>query len=126
MSTTYDLLYRGVSKENNIRYLTANTPPADDNSNKVPTTEWVKEKMDDVEAAVSGGMNATVKKITGTTAPSGGTWYCYGTANLEYKYDTSQKSTSTINSTFSGGAALYNNSGSYMIKSSNGFGIKIA
>ena len=87
MSTTYDLLYRGgVSKENNIRYLTAETPPTDDNSNKVPTTEWVQEKMDDVEAAVSGGMfpkiqTAVLKSGQGYYTPSGGTWWYFYAAD---------------------------------------------
>ena len=88
-----------MSKENNIRYLTANTPPADDNSNKVPTTEWVQEKLDDVEAAVSGGMFPTVSAATGGntlgSAPSGGTWWCY--------YHSTSK---TINGTYAGGQSL--------------------
>ena len=87
MSTTYDLLYRGgVSKENNIRYLTAETPPTDDNSNKVPTTKWVKEKIDAIEDAVSGGMfpniqTAVVKSGQGYFTPSGGTWWFFYAAD---------------------------------------------
>ena len=82
MSTAYDLLYRGgVTKENSVRYLTAETPPTDDNSNKVPTTEWVQEKMDDVEAAVSGGMfpKVSTAQVSGRNVlvPSGGTWWVY-------------------------------------------------
>lgn len=103
MSTTYDLLYRGgVSKENNIRYLTAETPPADDNSNKVPTTEWVQEKMDDVEAAVSGGMFPKVQTPIGSSypprVPSGGTWWCYG-INTAFDY---------TNQALAGGATITN------------------
>lgn len=87
MSEVFNFIYRGgVKVEDDVRYLTTETPPTDDNSNKVPTTEWVQEKIDDVEAAVSGGMNATVKATTysvsgntGTTkSPSGGgTWWCF-------------------------------------------------
>lgn len=125
MSTTYDLLYRGgVTKENNVRYLTSNTPPTNDNSNKVPTTEWVKEKLDAVEDAVSGGMNATVKALTVSGerayAPSGGgTWWCYGEAVA-----TTVGSCGTVNGQYASGALLPNFG--YPIKSMNGFGIKIA
>ena len=71
-----------MSKENNIRYLTAETPPTDDNSNKVPTTEWVNNKIDDIEAAVSGGMfptiqTAVIKSGQGFYTPSGGTWWVF-------------------------------------------------
>ena len=103
MSTTYDLLYRGgVSKENNIRYLTAETPPTDDNSNKVPTTEWVKEKLDDVEAAMSGGMFPKIsyaeRSGTRVLVPSGGAWWIYlsGSAGIEH------------NESKAGGTQLYN------------------
>lgn len=92
----------GVSKENNIRYLTAEKPPTDDNSNKVPTTEWVKEKMDDVEAAVSGGMfpKISAAQVSGRNVlvPSGGTWWVY--------YNDSGGG--IMNTSKSGGTSLYN------------------
>ena len=49
----------------------------------MPTTAWVQDKIDDVEAAVSGGMFPTIQRANGSGrgnryAPSGGTWYCYG------------------------------------------------
>ena len=130
MSTTYDLLYRGgVSKENNIRYLTAETPPSGDNSNKVPTTEWVQEKIDDVEAAVSGGMNATVKATTysGSTtyAPSGGgTWWCYGTGSYMNTFD--RNVSFTFNKPIASGGAAHTPTSYYKDYRSNGFAIKIA
>ena len=119
----------GVSKENNVRYLTAETPPSGDNSNKVPTTEWVQEKMDDVEAVVSGGMNATVKAVTYTDdglygrsyAPSGGgTWWCYGQVSC------SEHSTS-YNGAYASGAVIHEVRDAYLpTYTSKGFGIKIA
>ena len=104
MSTTYDLLYRGgVSKENDIRYLTANTPPADDNSNKVPTTEWVQEKLDDT---VGGGMFPIIRAATPTGhpcyAPSGGTWWCYGTNSAGDVANNSVSGGAQISSTVNG------------------------
>ena len=93
----------GVSKENNIRYLTANTPPTDDNSNKVPTTEWVKEKLDDVEAAVSGGMFPAVSKAVYSNreirVPSGGTWWMFAVKEGEV----------FRNQSIAGGSLIYNN-----------------
>ena len=112
-----------MSKENNIRYLTAEKPPTDDNSNKVPTTEWVQEKIDDVEAAVSGGMFPTVKAITFSGnrayAPSGGgTWWCHGEGKT-----TTGSSTGTISASYASGAEI--NFG-YRLTALTGFGIKIA
>lgn len=84
MSEVFNFIYRGgVKVEDDVRYLTAEKPPTDDNSNKVPTTEWVQEKIDNVEAAVSGGMFPTIKnaELKGdfAYAPSGGgTWWCHG------------------------------------------------
>ena len=98
-----------MSKENNIRYLTANTPPADDNSNKVPTTEWVQEKLDDVEAAVSGGMFPKVSSAVAVSignnrysfkAPSGGTWWVYKTVESD------TISNNNYNKSYSGGAQI--------------------
>lgn len=116
----------GVKVEDGVRYLTAETPPADDNSNKVPTTEWVKEKLDN---AVGGGMNATVKATTAslnmpygrTYAPSGGgTWWCYG----ESFYS---KTSATYNGAYASGAVVHEvRDVSINNYSTKGFGIKIA
>ena len=83
--------------EDDVRYLTAETPPTDDNSNKVPTTEWVRDALD----ATNSGAYPTVQGTTtsGITvyAPnSGGTWYCMGVCNYNYKRqgETSPKSSS--------------------------------
>lgn len=115
--------------EDDVRYLTAETPPTDDNSNKVPTTEWVQEKLDDVEAAVSGGMNATVKATTArlnmpygrTYAPSGGgTWWCYGESFFSNSSD-------TYNGAYASGAVVHEVRNVDMNHySTTGFGIKIA
>ena len=118
-----------MSKDNNIRYLTAETPPTDDNSNKVPTTEWVQEKIDDVEAAVSGGMNATVKATTyrdkTTYAPSGGgTWWCYGTGS--YNNSSGNEIEFEFNTAAASGASVHSRTTTANGYSSSGFGIKIA
>lgn len=122
-----------MSKENNVRYLTAETPPTDDNSNKVPTTEWVQEKIDDVEAAVSGGMNATVGAITvsgnKTYAPSGGgTYWCYGETNYVYRmYQQDNARTVSYNGSYASGSVIHSPSESSIKSySARGFGIKIA
>ena len=120
--------------EDDVRYLTANTPPTDDNSNKVPTTEWVQEKLDDT---VGGGMNATVKATTynsgtaKTYAPSGGgTWWCYGNGSYQI-WDShegeAQTQSFSFNGAFASGAVIHGPATWYgNAYNSRGFGIKIA
>lgn len=97
MSTTYDLLYRGVSKENNIRYLTAETPPTDDNSNKVPTTEWVKDALEVASSGAYPTISKAVQSGRSFRAPSGGTWWVFST-NENHE----------LNNRYVGGAEFYN------------------
>lgn len=137
MSEVFNFIYRGgVSKENNIRYLTANTPPADDNSNKVPTTEWVKNNMPSVPSGniAIWSRNFTTgnsdKYTVVLKAPSGGTYFCFGEAYVNT--DLGTFGISIKHQTVSGGAII----GSYSKKpefvtansvaSVNGIAIKIA
>ena len=119
----------GVKKENSVRYLTAETPPADDNSNKVPTTEWVQEKLNDT---VGGGMNATVGAITAsgnkTYAPSGGgTYWCYGETKYTYwDHNDLLNKTEIHNGSYASGAVITNPNKDFTSYSAIGFGIKIA
>lgn len=135
MSEVFNFIYRGgVSKENNVRYLTAEKPPTDDNSNKVPTTEWVRDALD----AASSGAYPTVSKITTTmvkhsscttTAPSGGgTWYCYGSGsyNTYHTVGGDEKTTFNYNDVYASGATIVKVSGNIDYCSGTGFGIKIA
>ena len=71
----------GVKLQNGKRSLTAEKPPTDDNSEKVPTTAWVRDITDGLEASVSGGMFPTISNaVRGgygeIRAPSGGSWWC--------------------------------------------------
>ena len=81
----------GVKSQNGKRYLTAETPPANEDSTVVPTTAWVQDKIDGVESAVSGGMFPTISQAVDTGypgfnsyAPSGGTWWCFSSISSHY------------------------------------------
>ena len=74
-----------------MTYVTHPNPPANDDSQKIATTAWVRDitdslekSIDDVSANVSGGMfpkvQQAIRNYSDTTllAPSGGTWWLYG------------------------------------------------
>ena len=132
-----------MKSQNGKRYLTAETPPANEDSTVVPTTAWVQDKIDGVESAVSGEMFPTVKATTYTKdeilregytyAPNGGgTWWCFGIG----KYTTYKGSTSTstildftFNTSCASGTLLHSftrDQGNLTSYVSYGFGIKIA
>ena len=83
MSNVFEILKRmgGVVEENGVTYVTHPNPPANDDSQKIATTAWVKGIMDSLEASVSGGMFPTISNaVRGgygeIRAPSGGSWWC--------------------------------------------------
>ena len=104
MSNVFEVLKRmgGVVVENGVTYVTHPNPPANDDSQKIATTAWVKDITDALEASVSGGMFPKVSQavVSGnvTYAPSGGTWWCvanYESSNSVY-----------VNGSISGGGYL--------------------
>ena len=83
MSNVSEILKRmggGVVEENGVTYVTHPNPPANDDSQKIATTAWVRDVTDSLEASVSGGMFPTVAAAGNRTpgiVPSSGTWWCY-------------------------------------------------
>ena len=100
-----------MKKENNIRYLTAEKPPTDDNSEKVPTTAWVRDVVEAASAGAYPVVQATTKNGITVYAPSGGgTWYCFGTCGYKYKISGEinyQYGAGTFCITAASGASLY-------------------
>lgn len=104
MSNVSEILKRmgGVVVENGVTYVTHPNPPANDDSQKIATTAWVKDITDGLEASVSGGMFPKIQNavISGKNAyaPSGGTWWCFArqTTNVF----------NSVNKAYSGGAVL--------------------
>ena len=64
MSNVFEILKRmgGVVEENGVTYVTHPNPPANDDSQKIATTAWVRDITDSLEASVNGGMFPTVSK----------------------------------------------------------------
>lgn len=84
MAGLFDLLNTVIGKitQNSVTYATAPTPPDGDNSTKVATTEFVKGVAPSGNVAVwSRGFTHTfvVDGNGAIYAPSGGTWFCWGT-----------------------------------------------
>lgn len=86
-----------MSKENNIRYLTAEKPPADDNSEKVPTTEWVQSVVETASAGAYPTISKAVQNGRSFRAPQGGTWWVFS-VNQNHE----------LNGSYAGGAEFYN------------------
>ena len=105
MSNVFDVLKRmggGVVVENGVTYVTHPNPPANDNSQKIATTAWVRDITDGLEESVSGGMFPKIQNavISGRSAraPSGGTWWCVARPIVNDYYN--------VNKAYSGGAVL--------------------
>ena len=136
MSEVFNFIYRGgVTKENGVRYLTAETPPADDNSTKVPTTEWVKSNIPSIPSGnvAIWSRDFTLNRVEEMScvlnAPSGGTFFCFGTVTINRNVNGSEtwESGGTV---IAGGGNLMTVSvtrnGSAWIATNNALAIKIA
>lgn len=62
----------GVKVQNGKRYLTAETPPDNENSTVVPTTAWVDNAMDTAKSICTGVWIGRGNN----TLPNYGTWRC--------------------------------------------------
>ena len=84
-----------------MTYVTHPNPPANDDSQKIATTAWVKDITDSLEASVSGGMFPTVSRaeLSGNNiiAPRGGTWWVYHNNGTKTMYNEAK----------AGGTSLY-------------------
>lgn len=82
-----------------MTYVTHPNPPANDDSQKIATTAWVKNITDELEASVSGGMFPKIQHASLSNrelhAPAGGTWWCYA-----------KLSSTTYNNAYAGGALI--------------------
>ena len=125
----------GEITEGGKTYATAPTPPAGDDSTKVATTAWVKDKTPSIP---SGNVAVWSRDFTlrapsygeyeRVYAPAGGTWFCWGTYQLWYYNNNHGQSDSFYGVIRSGGAQLstyIKNGGNYFSDNSL-MAIKIA
>ena len=141
MSNVFDVLRGGVIgdvTENGKTYATAPTPPDGDSSTKVATTAFVKTATPSGNVAVwSREFTVTytnsVKNTTGyLKAPTGGTWFCFGSIGMWATKNTNLKATwSSTGTVISGGGTLQTDSYAYnytpvVIHNNSGLAIKIA
>lgn len=140
MAGLFDLLNTVIGKitQNSVTYATAPTPPDGDSSTKVATTAFVADKT---AAIPSGNVAVWSRGFTcreGSNysyilyAPSGGTWFCWGSVSYG-RLDVSDKikTWSSNGQIVSGGGQvdIYSNTHVYSnpgIKNNNGLAIKIA
>ena len=143
MAGLFDLLNTVIGKitQNNVTYATAPTPPDGDSSTKVATTAFVADKT----AAISSGNVAvwsrdftvtytnSVKDTTGyLKAPTGGTWFCFGSIGMWATKNTNLKATwESTGTVISGGGTLQTDRYAYnytpvVIHNNSGLAIKIA
>ena len=106
MSNVFEVLKRmgGVVEENGVTCVTHPNPPANDDSQKIATTAWVRDITDGLEESVSGGMfpkiQTAVRNGNYSYAPSGGTWWCFLSTEAGGNYGT------YINGAFAGGSRI--------------------
>lgn len=103
MSNVFEVLKRMggvVVEENGVTYVTHPNPPANDDSQKIATTAWVRDITDGLEESVSGGMFPKVQRLAVSGdrgyVPSGGTWWCF-----------SRHQESNTNNSYPGGTLIH-------------------
>ena len=140
MAGLFDLLNTVIGKitQNSVTYATAPTPPDGDTSNKVATTAYVQDAVPSIPSGnvAVWGRNFTCREGSNYSyilyAPSGGTWFCWGSVSYG-RIDVSSKikTWSSNGQIVSGGGIVntYEGANTYTnpgIKSNNGMCIKIA
>lgn len=114
MAGLFDLLNTVIGKitQNSVTYATAPTPPVGDDSTKVATTAFVADKT----AAIPSGNVAVWSRSFGLgqpstfvyrlLAPSGGTWFCWGTVVFGNNYSGNKITWESNGTVVSGGGVI--------------------